>query len=194
MPSPLDAFLPRFDARERRAVTVRAPAALVFDVARRFDMQSIFLVRVIFRLREIVMGAAPVERVPRAFLDEMRALGWGCLVERPGEIFVGGARCQPWNANVVFTPIAPDRFATYAEPDQVKIAWTVECHARGTERTELVSETRALATDAGARLRFLRYWRWARFGIFTIRWLLLPAIRREAEAVYRGRRSPVPSI
>jgi hypothetical protein len=38
-----------------------------------------------------------------------------------------------------------------------------------------------VATDAGARLKFRRYWRWARFGIVAIRLLLLPAIRRAAE-------------
>ncbi|HET9325310.1 MAG TPA: hypothetical protein VFQ05_00900 [Candidatus Eisenbacteria bacterium] len=30
-------------------------------------------------------------------------------------------------------------------------------------------------------MRFRSYWRWARFGIVTIRILLLPAIRRETE-------------
>jgi hypothetical protein len=38
-----------------------------------------------------------------------------------------------------------------------------------------------VATDAEARRRFRRYWRWARFGIVAIRLLILPAIRREAE-------------
>jgi hypothetical protein len=46
----------------------------------------------------------------------------------------------------------------------------------------LAQETRAAATDETARTSFLRYWRWARFGIVSIRRLLLPAIRRAAEA------------
>ena len=81
--------------------------------------------------------------------------------------------------------IPPERFATFAEPDQVRIAWTLETRALGSSLTELVSETRVAATDEAARRRFLAYWRWARVGIYTIRWLLLPAIRRQAEAATR---------
>ena len=184
-PSPLDPFIPSPDARERYAITVRAPAPRVYQVARNFDMQSVPLIRAIFRLRERIMGSRPASRVPRGFFDEMQALGWECLLERPGELVVGGAACQPWLADVVFRPIPPERFATFAEPDQVRIAWTLETRALGSSLTELVSETRVAATDEAARRRFLAYWRWARVGIYTIRWLLLPAIRRQAEAATR---------
>jgi hypothetical protein len=60
MTTPLDAFVRDFDARERHGVTVRAPASLVYQVARQFDMQSVFLVRAIFWLRGKLMRAAPV--------------------------------------------------------------------------------------------------------------------------------------
>jgi hypothetical protein len=179
--SPLDPFIPIPDARERHAVMVRAPAALVYQVARAFDVQSLWGVRAIFGLRGRLMGSAPSRRTPRGFIDEMIALGWGCLVERPGEVFIAGAVCQPWLADVVFRAMPAERFPSFAEPDLVKIAWTIEAHASGPALTQLASETRAVATDAQARKRFLRYWRWARFGIIPIRWLLLPAIRRAAE-------------
>ena len=187
MANPLDDFIPAFDARERYAVRVRAPAALVYQAAMTLDMQSIPLVRAIFWLRGKVMGSAPVRRKGRGFRAEMTDLGWACLVERPGTLFMAGVVCQPWLADVVFSPIAPDRFKAFAEADQVKIAWTVECQALGTATTELASETRVQATNAAARVRFLRYWRWARLGILPIRWLLLPAIRTRAEADYRHR-------
>ena len=180
-PSPLDAFIPKPDARERYALKVRAPAPLVYDLARNFDMQSVLLVKLIFGMRDRLMGTRAGPRVPRGLVEETRALGWGCLLERPGEIFIGGAVCQPWLADVVFRSVPPEAFATFAEPNQVRIAWTLETHALGPERTELVSETRVSATDDAARRRFLAYWRWARVGIYSIRWLLLPAIRRQAE-------------
>jgi hypothetical protein len=63
----------------------------------------------------------------------------------------------------------------------VKIAWTLEAESLGSAVTRFAHETRAMATDAGARIRFRRYWRWARFGIVGIRLLLMPAIRRAAE-------------
>ncbi len=181
MPSPLDPFIAKPDARERYAVTVHAPAPLVYRVASEFDMQSVPLVRGIFRLRELMMGSRPTARVARGFLDELQALGWVCLLQRPGELWVGGSACQPWLADPAFRPVPPERFASFAEPSLVRIAWTLETRALGPNLTELVSETRAAATDEAARRRFLAYWRWARVGIYSIRWLLLPAIRREAE-------------
>lgn len=184
--SPLDPYLPRPDVRERHEVRVRAPAAVVFETAAAFDLQSIGLVRIIFGMRERLLGARAVARAPQGFLAEMQSLGWACLEQREGDLFVGGAVCQPWLADVVFRPLAPEQFAGWSEPDHVKIAWTLEAQALEPERTRLASETRAVATDAAARERFLAYWRWARFGIVAIRWLLLPGIRRRAEARWRA--------
>jgi hypothetical protein len=181
MTSPLDPFIPIPDARERFAVTVRAPARQVYELACSFDMQSIPAVRTIFRLRELIMGSRPGVRVPLGLVAELEALGWGCLLERPGELFVGGAVCQPWLADVKFRAVPPERFAVFAEPGLVRIAWTLETRALGPNLTELSSETRVAATDEAARRRFLAYWRWARVGIYSIRWLLLPAVRRKAE-------------
>ena len=189
--SPLHPFIPAFDARERFAVTVRAPAQLVDQVARAFDMQSIPLVRAIFRMREWMMGVTPDPRPVQGFIAEMRGLGWGALVDRPGEVFVAGATCQPWLGEVRFTAVPLERFRPFDEPGLVKIAWSLESRATSPSTTELVTETRVKATDEQARRRFLGYWRWARFGIIPIRWLMLPAIRREAEAAYRPSPHPL---
>ncbi len=186
-PSPLEPFIPEPDVAERFATEVKAPAPVVFEVACGMDLQSLPLVRAVFRLRERLMGAAPhPPREPQGLIQELVGLGWSLLVNQPGELVVGGAACQPWKADVVFRSIPRSRFAAYAEPDAVKIAWTLECHALGPERTRFVTETRAVATDALARGRFRRYWRWARFGIVAIRLLLLPAVRREAERRWRS--------
>jgi hypothetical protein len=77
--------------------------------------------------------------------------------------------------------IPAGEFASYREPDQVKIAWTLEAEELSAEATRFAQETRAVATDEEARRKFRRYWRWARFGIIAIRLLLLPEIRRVAE-------------
>jgi hypothetical protein len=184
----LDPFIPRPDVRERHEITIHAPAGLVFEVARSFDMQSIPIVRAIFWLRAKVLGArtAPA-RESSEFITEMLSMGWVCLAEEPGRFFVAGAACQPWKGDVVFSPIAPEQFASFSEPDRVKIAWTLEAEARGPELTRFATETRAVATDALARKKFLRYWRSFKIGIVAIRRLLLPAIRREAERRWRTR-------
>jgi hypothetical protein len=180
MSAPLDAFIPAPQVRERFETTIRAPAALVLETAATFDLQSIGLVRAIFWLRDRVMRAAPTSRVPQGLLVETLGLGWGLLVRNP-TLIVCGARCQPWLADVRFHAIPPDRFAAYAEPNQVKIAWTLEAYEVEPQLTRFAHETRVVATDDESHRRFRAYWRWARFGIIAIRLLLMPAIRRSAE-------------
>lgn len=185
-PSPLDQFLPAPDIAERFSTRVEAPASLVLEVATGLDLHAIPLVRRIFRLREVLMRASPPPRQAQGFLDELTGLGWGVLAEHPGRLIVGGAACRPWQPNVIFRPLTADGFSSYAEPGQVKIAWTMEAEPLEPAATRFTTETRAVATDAKARRKFRRYWRWARFGIVAIRLLLLPAIRREAERRWRN--------
>jgi hypothetical protein len=179
--SALDAYLPRPHVRERFETRIRAPAPLVLEVASGFDLQSLPVVHAIFRMRELLMRApAPPAREPRGLREEMLGLGWGLLEDRP-DLLACGAVCRPWEADVRFTPVPREEFARFAGGGQVKIAWTLEALALAPDATRLVHETRVAATDEESRVRFARYWRWARFGIVAIRLLLLPAIRREAE-------------
>jgi hypothetical protein len=188
VPLPLDRFLPDADVRERFELIVDAPAAVVMDAAKAMTLDGLPAVRGIFRLRAILMGAAvPVPRPAQSLLADSLAMGWGVLEEQPERLVVVGSRCQPWVGDVRFIAIPPLEFAAYDEPGQVKIAWTLETDPLGPERTRFAHETRAQATDAAARTRFLRYWRWARFGIVAIRYLLLPAVRRDAEARWAAR-------
>jgi hypothetical protein len=106
-------------------------------------------------------------------------------VEEPGRLLICGAACQPWFGDVKFTPIPADEFAAFSEPDQVKIVWSLETYETATNATLFAHEVRASATDDEARRKFMRYWRWARFGIVAIRILLLPAVRRKAERDWR---------
>lgn len=187
-PLTLEAFIPQPDVRERFSVLVEAPAALVLDTACHLDLQALPLVRAIFRLREILMRASVANaRQARGILAETLSLGWGLLL-RDDHLVIVGARCQPWRGDVIFTAIPPDEFAAYAGPEQVKIAWTLEVEAIGPARTRFRHETRVVATDQAARRRFRRYWRWARFGIIGIRYVMMPAVRREAEARWTATR------
>jgi hypothetical protein len=188
VPLPLDRFLPDADIRERFELIVEAPAAVVMEAAKAMTLEGMPAVRGIFRLRAILMGAEV--RGPRpvqGLLADSLAMGWGLLEAQPDRLVVVGSRCQPWIGDVTFVAIPPEEFAAYNEPGQVKIAWTLETDPLGPERTRFAHETRAHATDAAARAKFLRYWRWARFGIVAIRYLLLPAVRRDAEARWTAR-------
>jgi len=181
-PALLDRFIPTPDIRERFEITIHAPSAVVMQVATTFDMQSVRAVKATFWLRDTLLGAKnQSRRTPQGILEETRNLGWGVLDEQPGRFVVCGARCQPWLADVRFSAVSPGQFASYSEPDQVKIAWTMEAEEIAQDVTRFAQETRAVATDMDARKKFLRYWRWARFGIIAIRLFMLPAVRRRAE-------------
>jgi hypothetical protein len=183
-------FMPVADVTERHETLVHAPADVVFGVAQNFDMQSIPAIRAIIWLRGKLLGATPMpKRRPRGIVAESLGLGWGVLAERPGRELVAGAVAQPWTADVKFTPIAPDRFAKFAEPDLVKIVWSLEAEPLGPDLTRFRTETRAVATNTAALKKFRRYWRWARFGVGLIRWIVVPRVRREAELTSRRTRA-----
>jgi hypothetical protein len=184
-PSLIDRFIPRADVRERHETIVRAPAAVVLDVARNFNLQSIPLVRAIFWLRAKLMRAKVPGTAPQGLVAETVGMGWGVLHDETERTFIAGAACQPWQADVIFTPIPASQFAAYAEPDRVKIVWTLEVEREAAELTRFATETRVCATDERARGKFRRYWRIYGFGIVIIRWLLMPAIRRQAERQWR---------
>lgn len=179
----IEQFMPQADYRERHETIVRAPADVVFDVAQHFDLQSIPLVRAIFWLRAVVLGAQrPTAGLfASGLVAETKQLGWGELALDPGRELVMGATAQPWKADVTFAAVPADRFRDFAGPDLVKIVWTLEAESLGPALTRFRTETRVLATDAAARRKFRRYWRIFGIGIVMIRWLLLPALRRESE-------------
>jgi hypothetical protein len=120
-------------------------------------------------------------RVPQAFVDEMRSIGWGTLAEVPGRQVVMGAVTQPWMAEVVFRSLPPEQFRAFDEPGFVKILWTLRVDPVGEHASVFRTETRAVPTDALARATFRRYWSFVSPGIVAIRWLLLRPVKREAQ-------------
>jgi len=181
-PSLLDQFIPHPDVRKRHEIMIDAPAALVFEVACGFDMQSLAIVRALFWLRAKLLGARTATRRPRGLIADILAMGWERLSEEPGRYFVAGAVCQPWKADVVFTAIPPAEFAAFAAPDRVKIAWTIEAEPLGPALTRLATETRVVATDDRARAKFRWYWLRVGIGSVLIRLLLMRAVLRQAES------------
>lgn len=184
MSKSIDRFISNADVRERHETIVRAPAELVFEVAEHFNLESIPLVHAIFWLRARLLGA-PYARMKKGLVEGMMEIGWGRLAYMPNHEIVMGAVTQPWFGEVKFRSIPPDRFASFDEPDLVKIVWTLEADPLGPAFTRFSTETRVLATDDGARAKFKAYWKKFGIGILMIRWLMLPAVRREAERRYK---------
>ena len=83
---------------------------------------------------------------------QTRSIGWGVLAEVPGREIVMGAVTQPWLADVVFRTLPPDTFAAFAEPDYVKIVWTLRSYPIGDTESVFRTETR-VSTTSPARAR-----------------------------------------
>jgi hypothetical protein len=115
----------------------------------------------------------------------MKALGWGVLAEAPGREIVMGGVTKPWEANPVFRALPADQFASFAEPDYVKIAFTLRASPEPDGSSIFRTETRAVATDAAARKKFRLYWSFLSPGITLIRAAMLPALRAAAERRWR---------
>ena len=178
----LDRFMPQYDIVERHQIDVDAPPDATFAAACELDIQRSPIVRAIFKGRELMFGSVPdsVER-PRGFLALAKSLGWGVLADVPGREVVIGAVTQPWKANVVFRAIPAAEFASFGEPDYVKIAWTLRADPAGERSSVFRTETRAIATSASARTKFRAYWSMVSPGITLIRLLTLRPVRDDAQ-------------
>ena len=186
----LDRFMPEYDVVERHQISVDAPPAITFAVARDQDVLQSGAARLIFRARELALGATPDKQVrPRGLVDMTLSLGWGILAEVPGHEIVVGAVTKPWEANVQFRALPPDRLAAFDEPGYVKIVWMLRADPATSGRSVYRTETRAIATSADARARFRRYWAFASPGIGAIRWLSLRPLKQDAERRARETRA-----
>lgn len=179
--SPAAAFIPRPDVYDHHEIVIAAPADLVFFEATRVDLQSLPVVRVIFRIRAWLLGdTLEPPRKPLGIVADTMVLGWDLLAHTPCRAIVMGAAARPWTRNVTFRTIRADQFAAFAEPDYVKIVWTLEAEPLGQSRTRFHTETRVEATDAASRRKFFWYWLVFGLGIRFIRWNMLRALRRHA--------------
>jgi hypothetical protein len=181
----LDTFMRDHDVCERHALAVDAPADVTLAAAKLLELDSSRLIRGIFKARELILRSAPDEAPRRKGLfEDMKALGWGVLAETEREIVMGGVT-KPWQANPMFRALPPDQFAAFAEPDYVKIAWTLRADPEPDGGSTFRTETRAVATDAGARKKFRLYWSFLSPGIILIRSAMLPALAAAAERAWR---------
>ncbi len=173
--------MPTYEAVERHRRFVRAPAPVTLAAATEMDLFESPVIRGIFTARAVILGATPDARERAGLLADVLAFGWGVLAERPGREVVVGAVTKPWEPNVTFRAIAPDDFAAFAEPDYVKIVWTLRADPVGDSYSIFRTETRAVATDEAARRKFRLYWAAFSPGIWLIRRLSLGPLQRDAE-------------
>jgi hypothetical protein len=185
----LDRFMSTYDVVERHHVRVLAPAEITLAAAREQDLLASPVTRAIFKTRELAFGSTPDERArQRALLPQVLSLGWGVLAEVPAREIVVGAATKPWVPNPAFRALGPEHFAAFDEPDYVKIVWSLRADPLGTHESIFRTETRAVATDDLARLKFRRYWALVSPGVALIRRMSLGPVKSDAER--RARTAP----
>jgi len=178
----LDRFIAVYDVVERHHIRVAAPADLTLAMAREMDLQRPAVVRALIKAREVLLGADHAGADGhRGLLDQTQSMGWVILAEVPGREVVVGAVTKPWEPSVTFRSIPPADFAAFAEPDYVKILWTLRADPAAGDSSIFRTETRAVATDAGARRKFRRYWSVLSPGIIAIRLAMLLPLKADAE-------------
>jgi hypothetical protein len=118
---------------------------------------------------------------PRGIVALTTSIGWGVLAEVPGRELVMGAVTQPWKADVVFRALPPHEFASFRDPDYMKIVWTLRADPIDAAHSVFRTETRAVATDTVSRRNFRRYWSLLSPGIVLIRWMALGPLKIDAE-------------
>jgi hypothetical protein len=178
----LDDFIPSPEVVEHHHIEIDAPAEVVLDTATHMRLTDAPLVRTIITARELALGGEPDRRMhPGPLVPQMQSIGWVVLAERPGREVALGAVTIPWHANPVFRSIEPGAFEAFCEPGYVKIAWSLRAEPAGPGRSRFCTETRAVATDAGARAQFRRYWSYVAPGVELIRLAMLRPLKRAAE-------------
>lgn len=180
----LDTFMPAYDVCDRHAIAVAAPFDVTLAAAKDFDLGDSRIVRTIFKARELILRGSRAPDRPHGMYAGMKALGWGILAETEHEV-VFGAVTKPWQPDPVFRSLPPGQFAAFAEPDYVKITWTLRADSAPDGGTTFRTETRAIATDPGARAKFRRYWAMLSPGIIVIRLAMLPGVKAASEARWR---------
>lgn len=182
--SRLEEFFPECEVRERHCIQVAAAAETTFSLVCGMRLEESAVVRTLFNVREIFLGAGPdKDNAPLPGLIEQAKLwGWGVLAENPGREIVFGAVTQPWLARPVFHALSPDEFAAFREPGFAKIAWTLRVDPVGAATSMACTETRVATTDERSRAKFRRYWALVRPGVVLIRLVSLRVVKKAAEA------------
>ena len=155
--------LPSYDVRSVYAIDVDAPPDRALAAALAVTPSEAPLLRALFALRGLRSPAAlPVwEAMARVFTP----------VDATTYVAVG----QPWH--LMRRPRRGEDFAAFSEPGWAKLAmdWRAQ-------DGRLVTETRVLLTDDGARRAFRRYWLVVRPFSALVRRSWLKAAKRRAES------------
>jgi hypothetical protein len=146
----LDRVMPHFDAVERHAIEVPAPAARVYPLVLTTDFGDSAVIRTLFRLRGLPARATTLA-------GAIETMGFVPLAETPGEEIVIGLAGRFWTIRGGVRRLPPAGFAAFDEPGYAVAAWNFTVEPRGATSV-VATETRVRCTDRRSRRFFRAYW------------------------------------
>ena len=181
----IDRFLPAYEWNEVHSIEIAAGPATVLAAVRAVTAGEIRLVGLLMWLRalpaRLLLGYRPPVRGGGPLLEDVLRSTFVLLAENESEMVVGtvGRFWQPRATHAEFRD--GDAFIAFDTPGWAKAAMNFSASDAGRGRTRLSTETRIVATDRSARLRFGAYWLIVRPGSGLIRLMWLRAVRKRAE-------------
>ena len=172
-PPLIDDVMPVFDAVERHALTIAAPAAVVYGALSHVDFARSGPIRWLLRVRGLGVRG-------RLTLGDLTRRGFVRLAERPGSEIAFGIAGRFWTPSGGRVTLDADAFRRFEKAGHARAVWDFRVTAAGHGSTRLTTETRIRCVDATARRRFRVYWALVRPFSGLIRILMLRAVAREA--------------
>jgi hypothetical protein len=181
----LDEFVPVYQFGEFHEIRVAASREQTYGAIKDVTAGEIFLFRALTAIRRFGRpGPESILNAPerRPLLDVATHSGFLLLAEDPGrEIVIGTAVIVPPGWRPKGRP-TPEGFKRLHAPGFALAAMNFRLDDAGPHACHVTTETRVYATDAGARRRFVAYWRVIYPGSALIRRMWLRAIRERAES------------
>jgi hypothetical protein len=183
-PAPaLDRLIPAPAMVEVDHVVLAAESERVWQTVRHLDLAASPIVRALFTIRTLPNRLTGRPAEVRVRLDDLVSSptqpGFQILVDDPPHEIAVGAIGKVWHLQIPFVHVADaDAFASFMEPDFVKVAWAIRVSPEGERNTRVDFEVRVDATDPSAWRKFRRYFRIIGPGSHFIRRVVLSDIVR----------------
>lgn len=177
----IDEFLPNYEVATHHFIEINAPIEDVYRVVRDLDFGGSSLARFLVWVRN-----APArlrgEQALGLTLDDLLGLGFVLLADEAPRELVLGFVGEFWTASGGLKRLDPAAFRAFVMPGYAKAVMNFAVIGLEDGRTRLTTESRAQCFDEASRRKFQRYLLFTNHLRGVLRWSILRACKRRAEA------------